>query len=382
MTAELGSWSADIGLPPPGKRLTEEDPLAESTRRRRVPWDSDPARMIGHLHRYGVVAGFGAGKKVLDIGGGEGFGPALVAARAADVVAVDSDLAAVLHARAHYERPNLHFEHLTAPELGELESSAFDVVACLGIWTEVASTRGLVAEIHRLLRPGGMAVLSTCAPQRELSANLDPRRDEDLGSTDWLDFSAGLELLRESFDHVRVAVQSVDGASELHELDNATSWETLLTGRSLSVSRDLRHLELKPDEPCETALFALASNSQINFKWIPVWLHWAPGRANGAQLEHETTQLLDTLDHSALARLAGMLEIGLEEALEAERTARQRAAALEFRVADLELATATLESSLAEAHASRAELEQRLASLEANGERPTSRRGKPGSNGS
>jgi len=382
MAAELGSWSADIGLPPPGKRLTEDDALAESARRRRVPWDSDPARIIGHLHRYGVVAGFGAGKKVLDIGGGEGFGPALVAVRATDVVSVDSELEAVLHARATYERPNLHFENLTAPELGELESSAFDVVSCLGIWTEVPGTRALVAEIHRLLRPGGVAVLSTCAPRRDLFANSDPRRDEDLGSTDWLDFSAGLELLRQSFEYVRVVVQSVDGASELHELDDATSWETLLRGRSLSVLRDLHHVEVKPDEASETALLAIASNNKIELKWIPVWLHWGPGRANGAHLDHEPTQLLDTLDHGALARLAGMLEIGLEEALEAERAARQRAAALEFRVAALELGTATLESSLAEAQASRAELEQRLASLEANGASPAKRRGKPGPDGS
>jgi len=367
MATELGSWSADIGLPAPGHRLTDNDALADSTRRRRVPWDSDPARVIGHLHRYGVVAGLGADKHVLDVGSGEGFGPAFVATRATDVVAVDCDLAAVVHARATYERPNLRYEHLAAPELGELESSAFDVVSCLGIWTEVPSARSFVAEVRRLLVPEGVAVFSTCAPRRDLFSNFDPRRDEDAGSTDWLDFSAGVELLQESFGHVQVVVQSVDGASEIHELDNASSWETLQPGRSLSVSRDLRHVEIGPDQAAETALVVIASTNPVDLKLIPTWTHWGPGGTNSAGLESETTQLLDTLEHGALARLAGMLEIALEEALESERAARLRAATLEFRASALELEKATLESSLAESQAAKAELEQRLASLESAG---------------
>ena len=338
----------------------------DSTRRRRVPWDSDPTRVIGHLHRYGVVAGFGAGKHVLDIGSGEGFGSAFVATRAADVVAVDCDLAAVAHARATYERPNLRYEHLVAPELGELESSTFDVVSCLGVWTEILSARAFIAEVGRLLVPGGVAVFSTCAPRRDLFSNSDPRRDDDLGSIDWLDFSADIDLLRESFEHLKVVVQSVDGASEIHELDDRSSWETLQPGRSLSVSRDLRHVEIKPDRTGETALVVIASTNRINLKWIPTWTHWGPGGTNSAGLE-STTQLLDTLEHGALARLAGMLEIALEETLEAERAARLRAATLEFRATALELEKATLESSLAESQAAKAELEQRLASLEAAG---------------
>ena len=354
MGAELDSWSADIGLPPPNHNLAEGDAAAGTGRHRRVPWDSDLARIIGHLHRYSVVAALGAGKRVLDIGSGEGFGAALVAARAAKVVAVDSDMAAVLHAQATYMLPKLHYEHLVAPELGPLESSGFDVVACLGIWTEVVDTRALIAEINRLLVPDGVAVFSSCAPRRDLLSRTDPRRGNNLGSNEWLDFSADVALLRDSFDHVRVAVQSVDGASELHELDDSTSWEQIQVGRSLSVSRDLHHIEIAPDSSYETALVVMASADPIDVARIPIWLHWTPSRTSGIGLEFETTQLLDTFEHGALARLAGMLEIGLEEALEAERATRLRVARLEKSRAEAAEAEAEAEAAEAEAAAAAA----------------------------
>ncbi|MGD0943412.1 MAG: class I SAM-dependent methyltransferase [Acidimicrobiales bacterium] len=368
MTAESGSWSADIGLPPPSRRLAEADALAGSARRRRVPWDSDPARMIGHLHRYGVVGALGAGKRVLDIGSGEGFGAAFVAARAAEVVAVDRDMAAVFHAQATYERPNLRFGHHVAPDLSPFESSSFDVVSCLGIWTELVDTGSLIAEVHRLLVPGGVAVFSSCAPRRDLFSGPDLRREDGLGSNDdWPEFFKAVALLEDSFAHVRVAVQSVDGASELHELDDPTCWEQVQVGHSLSVSRDLRHIEVSPDSAYETALVVMASANQIDVARIPMWLHWTPSRISGAGFELETTQLLDTLEHGALARLAGMLEIALEEALEAERAARHRAAEAEAsRAAEAEeRARAAEAEERARADAAAAEAEERARAAEA-----------------
>ncbi len=368
---EFGTWSADISLPPPGHRLADSE-LTSGTGRRRVPWDSDLPRIIGHLHRYAIVAALGAGKRVLDLGAGEGFGAALLGTRAAEVVAIDSDMAAVVHALESYGRASLRYEHFEAPRLDLLESSSFDVISCLGIWTSVGDTPALIAETHRLLVPGGVAVFSSCAPRRDLFSpmDFDGRPEPDIDG--WLGFSADVALLQESFNHVRLAVQSVDGASELHELDDPSSWDQVQVGRSLSVSRDVRHLEVAPDNPRETALIVVTSTNPIDLTKIPTWFHWTPSRTGGAGLEFDTPQLLDALEHDALARLAGMLEIGLEEALEALRAARVQAATLEIaRAAEAERE----EKSRAEAF-TKAEPEEKLRGEDgaANGHRRLGRR--------
>ena len=355
MTLEFGSWSADIGLQPPGHRLGDGDELGGAPRNRRVPWDPDHAQIIGHLHRYGLVAALGIGRRVLDLGSGEGFGAALLAERAAEVLAVDSDMGAVVHARDSYARGNLRYDHFAVPELGLLESSSYDVISCLGIWISVGDTPALIAEVQRLLVPDGVAIFSCCAPRRDLFSPMDydGRPEPDIDG--WLAFSADVALLQEAFDHVHLAVQSVDGASELHELDDPTSWEEVQVEHSLSVSRDVRHLEIAPDRPRETALIVVASANPLDLSRIPIWCHWTPTRTSGAGLEFDTPQLLDALEHGVLARLAGTLEIALEEALEALREARLQAATLEIARMD---AAAAEEKLRAEAATQKAEREE------------------------
>ncbi len=364
MTLELASWAADIGLPPPGHRLGDGDELGGDPRNRRVPWDPDPARIIGHLHRYGLVAALGAGRRVLDLGAGEGFGTALLAERAAEVLGVDSDMGAVVHARETYARGNLRYEHFAVPELALLKSSSYDVISCLGIWISVGDTPALIAEVQRLLVPDGVAIFSCCAPRRDLFSPMDydgrPEPDVD----GWLAFSADVALLQEAFDHVHLAVQSVDGASELHELDDPTSWEQVQLEHSLSVSRDVRHLEIAPDRPRETALLVVASANPVDLSKIPIWCHWTPTRTSGAGLEFDTPQLLDTLEHGALARLAGTLEIALEEALEALRAARLQAATLEIARVDAAAAEEKLRADAATQQGERLETSRTDAATE------------------
>ena len=60
---------------------------------------------IEHWHRYHFASRFVAGKRVLDLACGEGYGSALLARRAATVVGVDVSQAAIDHARRTY--PNL-----------------------------------------------------------------------------------------------------------------------------------------------------------------------------------------------------------------------------------------------------------------------------------
>src|SRR5438067_11310347 len=82
-----------MGKGTPGERLIEW------TGERCVPWTDDLQVIYEHYHRYAFAARFAAGKRVLDLASGEGYGSALLAATAERVVGLDIDPATVEHAR-------------------------------------------------------------------------------------------------------------------------------------------------------------------------------------------------------------------------------------------------------------------------------------------
>jgi 2-polyprenyl-3-methyl-5-hydroxy-6-metoxy-1,4-benzoquinol methylase len=63
-----------------------------------------------HMHRYALAREYVAGKNVLDIACGEGYGCALLSETAASVAGVDIDPETVEHAIRTYPAPNLTFQ--------------------------------------------------------------------------------------------------------------------------------------------------------------------------------------------------------------------------------------------------------------------------------
>ncbi|HVW42098.1 MAG TPA: class I SAM-dependent methyltransferase [Amycolatopsis sp.] len=95
---------------------------------------------------------------VLEAGCGEGYGAALIAGRAARVVALDYDDATTAHVARRYPqvgtvRGNLAFL--------PLRSSTVDVVANLQVIEHLWDQGGFLAECRRVLRPGGRLLVTT-----------------------------------------------------------------------------------------------------------------------------------------------------------------------------------------------------------------------------
>ena len=80
-----------------------------------------------HLHRYALCLKLVAGKAVLDIASGEGYGAALLATVAKSVTGVDIDASSVDHANHLYYKPNLTFL-VGSCEKVPLSDNSFDVV--------------------------------------------------------------------------------------------------------------------------------------------------------------------------------------------------------------------------------------------------------------
>lgn len=114
-----------------------------------------------HLHRYAFAAAFVSGKRVLDLACGEGYGSALLAARAADVIGIDISQEAVEHARRTYgSLPKLSFAQGDATAL-PLSDSSVDVVVSFETIEHHAQHDEMMREFARVLRLDGILVLSS-----------------------------------------------------------------------------------------------------------------------------------------------------------------------------------------------------------------------------
>jgi SAM-dependent methyltransferase len=114
-----------------------------------------------HFHRYAFAARFCDGARVLDAACGEGYGSAILANRAIDVVGVDLSEEAIEHAGRRYgERPNLSFRQADVTRL-PFDDDAFDRVVSFETLEHLEAQERLLSEFRRVLRPDGILLLSS-----------------------------------------------------------------------------------------------------------------------------------------------------------------------------------------------------------------------------
>ncbi len=112
-----------------------------------------------HLVVYEWIAARVGGMRVLDMGCGEGYGPAVLAKRAAAVVGIDANPEAYEHARLRYTAPGLTFERGLVESHGE--PGTFDAVVFLQTIEHVVDPVVVLQHMRTLLTPGGVAYVST-----------------------------------------------------------------------------------------------------------------------------------------------------------------------------------------------------------------------------
>jgi 2-polyprenyl-3-methyl-5-hydroxy-6-metoxy-1,4-benzoquinol methylase len=110
-----------------------------------------------HLVVYEWIAGLVAGKHVIDMACGEGYGADVLARAAAGVVGVDANPEAHEHARLRYLRPNLRFTR----DLVESFSEPADAVVFLQTIEHLGDPRGALEHFRSLVGDQGTVFLST-----------------------------------------------------------------------------------------------------------------------------------------------------------------------------------------------------------------------------
>lgn len=121
-----------------------------------------------HAATYDFAKPYVRGKDVLDFGCGTGYGTAGLAEVATRITGVDIAPEAIAHARQHYRRDNLEFRDIGSIEDTDLPfaDDSFDVVVSFQVVEHVHAVDRYLAEIRRVLRPGGTFLCVT--PDRTL----------------------------------------------------------------------------------------------------------------------------------------------------------------------------------------------------------------------
>jgi SAM-dependent methyltransferase len=119
---------------------------------------------IEHLHRYLLAREWCRNKDVLDVASGEGYGTALLAQVAKSAIGVEIAPDAVAHATSSYVRENLTYQQGDARVLPVPDASR-DVVISFETIEHFAEQQQFLDEVRRVLRPGGLFVVST--PDRD-----------------------------------------------------------------------------------------------------------------------------------------------------------------------------------------------------------------------
>ncbi len=100
--------------------------------------------------------------RVLDVGCGGGYTCEFLARRGARVTGIDQSAACIAAAQAHAEEQGLAIAYHTG--VGEdlpFPAHTFDVVTCVDVLEHVSSPVATVAEISRVLKPGGYFCFDT-----------------------------------------------------------------------------------------------------------------------------------------------------------------------------------------------------------------------------
>ncbi len=193
------------------------------TGERYIPELDWPEISYEHWHRYVYAERLVAGKSVLDVACGEGYGCQWMARLAREVVGVDNSAEAISHASARYPAENLCFLQGSAESLPIQGRSLFDIVTSFETIEHIdTATQGrLLQEIKRLLKPEGRLLIST--PNRYLYSDVPNRQNpfhvKEFYTSEFYDF------LKRWFQHVTLLGQRVYPASFLWPLDHGQGSE-------------------------------------------------------------------------------------------------------------------------------------------------------------
>ena len=268
------------------------------TGERVIPGEGDADLLNEHRARYLFAQRYSLGKSALDVACGAGYGSALLGEKAAAVFGVDLSAEAVRHARRHYGSPKVHFAQsgcLTLP----FPSGQFDLVVAFEIIEHLEDPEAFLAELHRVLHPTGLLVLST--PNRlyytEERGAVNPFHVREFS------FAELEETLKPLFSHRAILFENHVAGLMVSGPDAEANFQKPSAGSILQRGKGLRRLaaeRAKTRERKGSALFCGALLQPAHWSRLVPLLYWP---STGNVLREREIHIRSLTDHLALARV-------------------------------------------------------------------------------
>jgi ubiquinone/menaquinone biosynthesis C-methylase UbiE len=169
-----------------------------------------------HLHRYALCLDFVAGKSVLDIASGEGYGSMLLSRVASSVTGVDIDTKSVEHASQQYsDFKNISFLVGSCDSV-PLADRSIEVVTSFETIEHHDKHNEMMLEIKRVLKPSGLLIISS--PNR-LTYSDEPKQINPFHVKE-LYYDELDNLLKQHFKYVRIYGQRLATGSFIFPLND------------------------------------------------------------------------------------------------------------------------------------------------------------------
>ena len=189
----------------------------EAWRGERMYWNlaSEEDRQL-HLSRYQFARElFDPDWQCLDAACGSGYGASYLADKVRSVDGVDVDRSAIDFARTTYKQSNLTYQCADLQSTLPFANETFDAITSFETLEHVNDQAKMTSEFRRVLKPGGILVIST--PDREVSERIGLDNHFHVAELSKREF---VELLSRSF-----TVEQLFGHGEGQPV--ATAWRTM-----------------------------------------------------------------------------------------------------------------------------------------------------------
>jgi 2-polyprenyl-3-methyl-5-hydroxy-6-metoxy-1,4-benzoquinol methylase len=116
---------------------------------------------LRHKKAYLYASQYCEGKAVLDYGCGNGYGSYLLSQISDNITAVDINKAVIETCKQNYQTDNLSFQVVEPEKKTFFKDASFDVVVSFQVIEHVYDVPGYLNELKRLLKDGGVLIITT-----------------------------------------------------------------------------------------------------------------------------------------------------------------------------------------------------------------------------
>lgn len=187
----------------------------QDTGERMIPKAHYGTIMYGeHIGRYEAVVKLVEGKIVLDVASGSGYGSYELAKKAKKVIGVDVSEEAIKYSKSNYKGVNLDFiksDGLRIP----LDDKSIEVIISMETIEHIEDDNNFISELHRVLKPGGLVVISTPNDKAYPKGNHFHYREYDKKTL--------VNLVQSKFKNIKVYYQTIDLAASIISDDQIDS---------------------------------------------------------------------------------------------------------------------------------------------------------------